>query len=49
MKESKKREIVLWDEQNDIKFLVFSDRVAHQSTEFEGKIYPCIKIEAVKI
>ena len=49
MKESKKREIVLWDEQNDIKFLVCSDRVAHQSTEFEGKIYPCIKIDAVNI
>ena len=41
------REVALWDEKNDIIFIVKSSKPTKETINFEGKFYPLIKIEAV--
>ncbi len=39
------KEVVFWDLSSDYKFLSRSTMVPSETTEFEGKTYPVIKLE----
>ncbi|MGD1840120.1 MAG: type B 50S ribosomal protein L31 [Thermonemataceae bacterium] len=39
------KEVVFWDLSSDFKFLTRSTSIPEETTEFEGKTYPVIKIE----
>lgn len=43
------RDVVFWDELNDIKFIQKSDKHANLTTRFEGKTYPMIKVGWLEI
>lgn len=43
------REVVFWDTSNDFKFLSRSTVSTNDTTEFEGKTFPVVKIEVSSV
>lgn len=41
------REVLYWDVEDDLKFIMYSDQPTKETIRFEGRIYPLIKIEPV--